>query len=93
MPLYEFKCKHCNHKFDKVTSYMESHDMRCPRCGGTTQKLVSCPTLITDTSFGMTGRVDKRFGPRPIEGRKDWDQRMKEKDYVELSVHDVKNQD
>jgi len=89
MPNYEYKCKHCNHKFENVSSWMESHDMKCPRCGGETQRLISMPNLKTDTNFGYTGKVDKRLGKRPIEGRKDFWNRVEEKGLQEIDLKNV----
>lgn len=94
MPLYQYKCKFCEYKFDEFSTWKKSKKVKCPHCKSSAQKLIPrLGALITDTSFCMTGKTDKRFGDKPIEGRADWDRRMKEKGLVELSQHDVKNID
>ena len=95
MPIYEYKCKckHCHHKFDRIVPWMKRHGMRCPRCGGNTQRLVSrLGAALTDKSFLYTGRVDKRVGGPPIKGRKDWHKRMAAKGLVPLTKHDIANE-
>lgn len=46
MPLYEFQCKKCNHKYDEIVPYDESDkypDVKCPECGSAKKdKLLSC---------------------------------------------------
>ena len=87
--MYEFKC--CE-KQEIFCSYEDSSKMKCPKCGKKMKKLISSPGyLITDTSFCMTGKVDNRFGPRPIEGRSDWNRRLEEKGYIEYTQQDMKN--
>lgn len=91
MPIYLYKCKHCRHITEEVRSVKKRKGGKCKCCGGEQQQLVTKPAvLITDTSFGYTGKVDKRLGDRPIEGRKDWKQRVEEKGYMELERSDVK---
>ena len=92
MPLYAFKCKANHHKFDKFLP-MEQHNqkVKCPKCGSEGVKLLSNFSIITDTNFGYTGKVDKRLGDRPIEGRADWHKRVKEKGLVPLTQHELKN--
>lgn len=72
---------------------MKSHKLKCPRCKGQTQRLVSQFVPVTDTSFGYTGTVDRRVGPKPIEGRKDWHNRLEAKGLVPLTKADLDKQD
>ena len=93
MPLYEFQCNLCDRAHEGYCSYEESKSALCPDCGTVMQKLISRPgALVTDTSFCMTGKIDSRFGTRPIEGRADWNRRLDEKGYIELSGDDLKKQ-
>ncbi|MGB9608022.1 MAG: FmdB family zinc ribbon protein [bacterium] len=39
MPIYEFICKKCGHKFSTLCKVGE--EVPCPECGGETQKLFS----------------------------------------------------
>lgn len=94
MPLYRHKCRKCAHIFEKISPWAKSRFVRCPKCKGRTIKLITCPgVLITDTNFAYTGTIDRRLGGRPVEGRRDWERRMKEKGLVPLSQADLKAQD
>jgi putative FmdB family regulatory protein len=42
MPLYDFRCNTCN-KTVEILAKADSAPA-CPECGGTMEKLVSCPT-------------------------------------------------
>ena len=34
MPLYEYECKKCGHKFESVRNISDSNSiLRCPKCG------------------------------------------------------------
>jgi len=92
MPLYEYYCPECEIKFAVYcsTNY-KSKTHKCQECGRKAKKVPSLFTCITDTNFGYTGKVDKRLGDRPIEGRADWKRRLKEKGLYEMSWYDVKN--
>ena len=39
MPVYEYKCKECGEKFEKLVK-MDA-EVRCPKCGGEVEKLIS----------------------------------------------------
>ncbi|MFZ3090124.1 MAG: zinc ribbon domain-containing protein [Nitrospirota bacterium] len=43
MPIYEYRCKKCNHIFDIIQkSTAEKKDVMCPECGGKeTEKILS----------------------------------------------------
>jgi putative FmdB family regulatory protein len=91
MPIYQYRCKACGHKFERIIRYMKRHNMKCPRCRGQIQKLVSRPgVLITDKSFPYTGTVDKRLDERPVQGRKDWLRRMAAKGLSPMTQREMK---
>lgn len=36
MPIYEFRCSHCGHRFEVLCGFNETGDaLQCPECGGT----------------------------------------------------------
>ena len=99
MPIYRYRCKECKSILEVFESMDGNHEVSvCDKCGRTSRRIWDTPALRTDTSFCMTGVEDKRFseaGQRGvrIEGRKHWDKLVKEKEYVELSDHELKNMD
>lgn len=34
MPIYDFKCTSCGHKFERFTSISQRDAVVCPQCGG-----------------------------------------------------------
>ena len=41
MPLYEYKCEKCGHKFEKIEPYSASTVKKCPECGARAERQVS----------------------------------------------------
>ena len=39
MPLYEFECQKCHHRFEKIQSFAAG-DPQCPKCGGAVERLL-----------------------------------------------------
>jgi hypothetical protein len=39
----------------------------------------------------LTGAVDKRIGGPPVQGRSDWERRLKEKGLVPMTKNDMDN--
>ena len=45
MPLYEYQCDACQHRFEMIRKFSDPPLEACPRCGGTVQKLISSPAF------------------------------------------------
>ena len=46
MPLYEYECESCNHRFEKIVKYSDPPLDTCPKCGkGPVRKLFSSPAI------------------------------------------------
>ena len=41
MPLYEYQCKKCKHRFEKIQKFSDRAVKKCPECGGPVEKLLS----------------------------------------------------
>lgn len=41
MPIYEYQCTTCGHRFEKLMSSSSVTDPACPRCGKATEKQLS----------------------------------------------------
>jgi len=35
VPIFDFRCRQCGHKFDIIISYAEKDKVRCPECSAT----------------------------------------------------------
>ena len=45
MPLYEYQCDVCAHRFEVIQKYSDPHIEVCPKCGGAVKKLLSSPAI------------------------------------------------
>jgi len=39
MPIYDFKCKNCDHRFESFTSISRRDEVTCPKCGGPVERV------------------------------------------------------
>ena len=63
-------------------------------CGKMARKVYQPPALKTDTSFCLTGKYHLGVSESPndlIEGRADWNRRLKEKNLRELDKSEIVN--
>ena len=69
MPLYEYECEICGHRFERIQKFSDRLVDSCPKCSGVVRKLLSSPAIqfkgsgwyITDyakkdSSSGKDGR-------------------------------------
>ena len=45
MPLYEYQCKKCKHRFEKILKFSDKNITKCPECGGVVEQLISAPAV------------------------------------------------
>jgi putative FmdB family regulatory protein len=45
MPLYEYQCKKCHHRFERIQKFSDPHVKKCPECGGAVEQVVSAPAI------------------------------------------------
>lgn len=45
MPLYEYQCLKCQHRFEKIQKFSDPEIKKCPECGGKVEKLLSAPAV------------------------------------------------
>ena len=64
MPLYEYQCDACAHRFEVIQKYSDAKIDVCPKCGGTVSKLLSSPAIQFKgsgfylTDYGRAGKTD-----------------------------------
>ena len=70
MPLYEYECERCAHRFERIQKFSDPPVDVCPKCGGPVHKLMSSPAIqfkgsgwyITDYArkdSAAAGKADK----------------------------------
>ena len=45
MPLYEYQCRKCQHRFEKIEKVAGPHTRKCPRCRGSVERLVALSAI------------------------------------------------
>ena len=73
MPLYEYECKKCGHRFEQIQKFSDKMVRTCPDCGGQVEQMISAPAVqfkgsgwyVTDyakkpSSAGSSGSIDSK---------------------------------
>lgn len=76
MPLYEYQCEACSHRFEVIQKFSDAPLDTCPKCGGVVRKLLSSPAFhfkgsgwyITD--YARAGK-DQGKGETAGDGKSD----------------------
>jgi putative FmdB family regulatory protein len=68
MPLYEYECDACGHKFEKIQKFSDPLVDKCPVCGGHVHKLFSSPAIQFKGSGFYITDYRKPGQTRPAEG-------------------------
>lgn len=45
MPIYEYLCKKCGHKFERIQKFSDPLVKKCPECGGKVEQVISAPAV------------------------------------------------
>jgi putative FmdB family regulatory protein len=67
MPIYEYECEKCSHRFEKIQKFSDPLADTCPKCGSAVHKLQSAPAFqfkgtgwyVTDYGKGGTPDAGK----------------------------------
>jgi putative FmdB family regulatory protein len=64
MPLYEYECAACGHRFEIIQKFSDGPPEACPKCGkGPLQRLMSSPAIqFKGTGWYVTDYAGKKGG-------------------------------
>ena len=71
MPLYEYQCPKCGHKFERIQKFSDPDPKKCPNCGaGKVERLLHAPAVqfkgtgwyVTDYARQGGGESSKKEG-------------------------------
>lgn len=63
MPLYEYQCQSCQHRFEVIQKYSDAPVEICRACGGPVVKLISSPAIqFKGSGFYITDYARKDSG-------------------------------
>src|SRR5271165_5825532 len=64
MPLYEYECKKCGHRFEKIQKFSDRMVKKCPDCGGQVEQMISAPAVqFKGTGWYVTDYAKKTSSP------------------------------
>jgi putative FmdB family regulatory protein len=69
MPLYEYKCKKCGHRFERIQTYSAADATECPVCQGEVERLISAPAA----HFKGSGFYSTDYAAKPAASAKSQD--------------------
>ncbi|MFB3814594.1 MAG: FmdB family zinc ribbon protein [Terriglobales bacterium] len=71
MPLYEYECTRCQHRFEKIQRFSDPPIDDCPACGGPVSQLLSPPAIQFKGSGWYVTDYSKKSGsaPSPSNGK------------------------
>ena len=92
MPLYEYECKKCGHRFEKIQKFSDKMIKKCPECGGPVEQLVSAPAVqFKGSGWYVTDYAKKSHAPATDTGSKDSKEvKKEEKPKAETSTKESK---
>ena len=73
MPLYEYECKKCGHRFEKIQKFSDKIVKKCPECGGQVEQMISAPAVqFKGSGWYVTDYAKKSHAPASSDsGSKD----------------------
>jgi putative FmdB family regulatory protein len=81
MPLYEYQCKKCGHRFEKILKFSDKPVKKCPECGGTVEQTISAPAVqFKGSGWYVTDYAKKSSAPASSDGGKEKDSKESKKD-------------
>ena len=82
MPLYEYQCKKCGHRFEKIQKFSDKPVKKCPECGGPVEQTISAPAVqFKGSGWYVTDYARKSHtAASPETGAKDKDSKESKKD-------------
>ena len=72
MPLYEYQCRKCGHRFEKIQKFSDRMVKKCPDCGGVVEQMISAPAVqFKGSGWYVTDYAKKSQAPASDSGSKE----------------------
>jgi putative FmdB family regulatory protein len=72
MPLYEYECGSCGHRFERIQKFSDPPETTCPKCGGALHKLMGAPAMkFKGSGWYVTDYAGKDKGTKAPKETKD----------------------
>jgi putative FmdB family regulatory protein len=93
MPLYEYECKKCGHRFEKIQLYSAKMVKKCPECGGQVEQMISAPAVQFKGSGWYVTDYAKKTSSQGSSGDSGSKEKKDEKSKSESSSKDTASKD
>ena len=80
MPIYDYECQKCHHRFELKKSFTDDSSAKCPECKGKAKRIItSVPVIFKGSGFYVTDHKKnnpastaekKEETPKPAESSK-----------------------
>ena len=75
MPIYEYECEKCGHRFEKIQKFSDAPIESCEKCGGPVHKMQSAPAFqfkgtgwyVTDYAKSGKTAANEEKKPEPTK--------------------------
>lgn len=72
MPIYEYLCQKCGHKFEKIQKFSDRLIKKCPECGGPVEQTITAPAVqFKGTGWYVTDYANKDGRDKSSSGSKE----------------------
>ena len=69
MPMYEYQCRKCKHRFERIQKFSDPILKTCPECGGTVDQLLTAAAVrFKGSGWYATDYASKGSGKSSGEG-------------------------
>jgi putative FmdB family regulatory protein len=76
MPLYEYQCQKCGHRFERIQLFSARMVRKCPECGGKVEQMISAPAVqFKGSGWYVTDYAKKGSGGSKSESKTDSDRK------------------
>ena len=94
MPLYEYECKKCGHRFEKIQKFSDKMVKKCPECGGQVEQMISAPAVqFKGSGWYVTDYAKKTSSPGSSGGDSGSKDKSDDKSKSDSSSKDASSKD
>jgi len=93
MPLYEYECTNCGHRFEKIQKFSDKPIKKCPECGGRVEQTISAPAVqFKGSGWYVTDYAKKSQAPAASDSgaKESKETKKEEKPKAETSTKETK---
>ena len=91
MPLYEYQCTKCGHRFEKIQKFSDKPIKKCPECGGRVEQTISAPAIqFKGSGWYVTDYARKSHAHAHSESGKDSKEAKREEKKAETPAKEHK---